>query len=214
MSRRSTDRGPRLSTVVGWAVVAGALLVAGLDAFVDVDPLASGGCVRDRGFAASQRSDLILLWEHITWYSLDHADGAWPPYDGKNFVLSVVATSELEWRRRSRLDILFPTSGIPDDVGPEDYAAITHDTLRSRRFPHLTQIAGRRNTYPKWRTTVGWEDEGTPLFAVRYQDGVVVAYSDGEVCFHARAELGLAPDEPIRFGDAAKSDLLRCLSEE
>ena len=129
-------------------------------------------------------------------------------------MLSVVATYDLDKRRRQNLEMLWPTSGYPAGLPREAYDAVTSETLHAERFPHLTEIAGRRNADPRWRITPEEEKRGTPILAVPAPDGAYVCFSGGDVRYLLREELGLEDDEPIRFGDEAKSDLLRCLSDE
>ncbi len=160
------------------------------------------------------KDDIRLIVTFMIARRTGGADRVWPAYNGKNFVLSVVATNDLDRRRRENLELLFPRSGYPEGLALDAYDDVNKSSLRTRRFPRLTEIAGRRNTHPMYRITEHDEKHGTPIMAVRVSDGVIIGYSSGEVRLHDRSELELGADEPIHFGDKAKSDLLRCLSEE
>lgn len=177
---------------------------------VTLTPQIGGGPGGRGGVRDNARSILLFMIDRRT----GEGGGGWPAYSGKNFVLSVVATKDLDIRRRENLEILFGEGGIPDDIDIRDYEAINRDSLKHQRFSPLTHFAGRRNADPRYRITEQEEQMGTPLIAIRHRDGVIVGYSGGDVRFHDREELGLDDDEPIVFGDSSRSDLLRCLSDE
>ena len=190
------------------------VLLAGIPAafYVLTVPFVQGG---DGGRAPGPRADLKNLVTFVIARRTGKTSGAWPAYEGKNFVLSVVASKDIDLRRRENLEVLFPVSGLPAGFGPEDYEVVTKQSLETQRFPHLTEVAGRRNMDPAWRITEEGEQEGTPLMAVVMPGaGVLIGFSGGDVRLYEPEELGLRPGEPVRFGDEAKSDLLRCLSDQ
>ena len=139
----------------------------------------------------------------------------WPPYGGKNFVLALVAHELIDIRNPDNLEIFFCPPRGEQAVVPsrEAYEAVTKDALTQRRFPTLTDFAGRRNDEPAYRLVQGDHEKGEPILGCRYGDGVVIGFSDGAAHFVDREDLGLGPDEEIGVGEASTSPLLRPLSD-
>ncbi len=153
--------------------------------------------------------------------------GRWPPYSGKNFVLSLVATGQIDRHDPHSLAILF--SGADNltrlervDIGR--YALVTAEALANGTdFSDLTSYAGRRNAEEAHRIAPGEEKEGTILLcddddgALHHREGIVVGYSDGTARFLTWSELGLPepqePDVPEPFlGKAAVNEHLAKVS--
>ena len=79
----------------------------------------------------------------------------------------------------------------------------------------LGGYAGRRNDEAAWRLEDVEDPSREVILGCRHhEDGVVLGYADGRARFLDRKALGLGPDDPIEFGDASKSPLLRALSED
>ena len=139
----------------------------------------------------------------------------WPPYGGKNFVLSLVAYELIDIRNPENLEIFFCPGSDVEGARPkrEAYELVTKEALAQRSFPELTVFAGRRNDEPSCRLgdAAPWAQEA--VLACAYEDGVVVGFADGSTRWCDRGDLGLGPDDPIVFGEASASPLLRKLSD-
>lgn len=140
---------------------------------------------------------------------MSNVSRTWPPYTGKNFVLSAAVAWGLGKRRRDDLAILFGPDGIPEGIDGASYEGVTRESLRTTRFPHLTDLAGRAAPI-----TEADQRDGTPLVALADGNTVVIGYSNGDVRRHDRDDLGLDDDDPIIFGPESQSPLLRLLSDK
>jgi hypothetical protein len=135
-------------------------------------------------------------------------------YGGRNFVLSVVANGDVHWEPPGNRDVFFsPWVPEADRPAPDEYEAITHESLRTRRFPRFTSYAGRRIADPDDGSD---GDEGlVPLIAdLSFREGAIVGFADGTVKWMDREALGLGPDDPLVVGETSKSPILRRLSDE
>ncbi len=145
--------------------------------------------------------------------------GGYPPYSGKAFILSLVATGDLDRRNASNLEILFSpgdkTLSLAKE-GAEIYKDVTKASLKQGMdCSKLTSYAGRRNSEREYLVTSDQEKVGTALIAdLSFPDMAIVGFSDGSVKTMTRKELGLGPDDPIVAGDASNSDLLKKLSSQ
>lgn len=161
---------------------------------------------------------------HLAMLIVERAarEGSWPPWDGKRFVLSVVAHGD--WRVAKEVDaqLLFAGYRKADTLPrPSAYAAVTVEALPTLPVAGLTSYAGRRNTDSRFRLPDGWlsRPDGwmgdEPILAdLSLPDMAIVGFADGCARALEREDLGLDPDDPIVAGDASKSPLLRALSDE
>lgn len=153
----------------------------------------------------------------------------WPRYDGKNFVLSLVALKLVDIRNPDNLAIFFSPG---DEVytlelaTPERFADVTKQALKSGQdFHELTSYAGRRNEDRDFLVTpdrlkmvvpiVCDDDDG----ALHHPDGLVMGFTDGSAKFVDWEDLGIAEPEdknnPQPFlGDNAETEKLRAMSSE
>ena len=153
----------------------------------------------------------------------------WPRYDGKNFVLSLVALKLVDIRNPDNLAIFFSPG---DEVytlelaTPERFADVTKQALKSGQdFHELTSYAGRRNEDRDFLVTpdrlkmvvpiVCDDDDG----ALHHPDGLVMGFTDGSAKFVDWEDLGMAEPEdknnPQPFlGDNAETEKLRAMSSE
>jgi hypothetical protein len=130
-------------------------------------------------------------------------------------VLALVAHKLIDIRNPDNLEVFFcPQQGSSVHVPTgEAYERVTKDALTWRRFPELTDFAGRRNDEPAYVLDDEAETGNEPILACRYGGGVIVGFDDGRVRVVDREDLGLGPDEEIVFGEASTSPLLRKLSD-
>ncbi len=137
----------------------------------------------------------------------------WPAYTGKNFILSLVATNQLDRRNERNLEVLWPPRLLKqfEALPPDAYDEVTKANLKSRRFPHLTGYAGRCTPI-----TAEEERSGTPLIAdLTHPDGVIIGYSNGAVRLLEWDELDMAPPQgPLVIGPRSRHPVLRMLSDE
>ena len=140
----------------------------------------------------------------------------WPALDGKNFVLWLVAVGQIEKDKEGPLQMLFsPADRTLKFPGIAAYLEVTTASLAKQRFPRLTSYAGRRNSVKELAITPESVPATTALFAdLSLGDGALVAFLDGKVKYVRRADLGLAPTDPLVAGPASRSPLLQTLSAE
>ncbi len=144
--------------------------------------------------------------------------GGWPAYSGKNFVLSLVATNQLDRRNAQNLEVLFPPSMREqfEALDLDEYKQVTKANLQTRRFPHLTGYAGRRNADPEFAMNAEREKRGVVLIAdLTHPDGILVGMSNGAVYLMEWEDLDLPPPSgPVVVGPKAQHPMLRALSNE
>jgi hypothetical protein len=176
------------------------------------DPIPTSGGLHQ----GQETSREQLKYLHYLYKSYKPAAGQpqWPALDGKNFVLFLVAVGQLEHNNEGPLKMLFsPADKALSFPGTKPYGALTPDSLAKQRFPGLTSYAGRRNA--ALPITAQSPPATTALFAdLSFGDGALVAFLDGKVKYLRRADLGLAPADPLVAGPASKSPLLQTLSAE
>jgi prepilin-type N-terminal cleavage/methylation domain-containing protein len=173
---------------------------------------------------ANARSLAGLMLDRRT----NRVDGQWPPYSGKAFVLSVLATRQVDPRNPQNLEVFFSAGDVLyrlDGVERERYEEITAKALRAGglALDALTSYAGRRNAdrdylitpdQEKLRTMVLCDDDDGPLHD---PGGIVAGYTDGSARFLEWDDIGILPpedaDDPAPFlGDDATVDELRKVS--
>lgn len=140
----------------------------------------------------------------------------WPALDGRNFVLWLVAVGQIEKDKDGPLQMLFsPADKTLSFPGAAAFAGVTAEALARQRFPRLTSYVGRRNAVAELRITPQSPPATTALFAdLSFGDGALVAFLDGKVKYLRRADLGLAPTDPLVAGPASRSPLLQTLSAD
>jgi hypothetical protein len=153
----------------------------------------------------------------------------WPRYDGKNFVLSLVAFNLVDRRNRANLEIFFS----PGDrkhalarVAARRYDEIDRESLEDGDFHELTSYAGRRNRGEAHRLPDDVPDDaaGNARMIVCDDDdgplhqpaGLWVGFTDGSVRVLEWEDVQISPpedpDDPQPFqGEAAAVDALRAL---
>ncbi len=142
----------------------------------------------------------------------------WPPHDGKNFILSLVASGAIDAQNTDNLTVFFPHADPSRTPDPAAYAEVTPESLGTRRFADLTAYAGRRNTDPRYRLPTDEDSDALeappePIVAdVTRSDYAIVGFTNGAVRVLDRDALGLGAQDPIVVGDASLSPILRPLS--
>ncbi len=150
----------------------------------------------------------------------------WPRYSGKNFVLSLVATGQIDRRNSQNLEILFSPGDVLyslEDADKERYADVTKTALKnSTDFHELTSYAGRRNGDREYLITPDQLKQGTMIMCddddgpLHHPDGLVTGWTNGSVRFMEWEDLDMVkpedPDNPDEFlGDASGHDMLQKL---
>lgn len=129
----------------------------------------------------------------------------WPAFNGKNFVLWLVATNKISKESTEQLSILF-SPGDPgrnlDSVGRKAFEPVTLEALRSEGntdFLNLTSYAGRRNK-DKGHQLTSSELEKSALIicddddgALHHSKGLVMGYSSGAAKFADWSDLEISP---------------------
>lgn len=158
--------------------------------------------------------------QHCRWLAIILSERAsrqkpWPPYGGRNFVLSMVAHKLIDIRNPKNLEIFFcPGSPAAQPMPPRAaYEAVTKASLATQRFRALTDFAGRRNDEEAYRLHPDDHERERPILGCRMDDGVILGFSNGRARYVDREGLGLGPDDPIVFGEESPSPLLCPLSD-
>lgn len=144
----------------------------------------------------------------------------WPKQGGRNFVLSLMAAGIVDGRNPDNLAIFWcPGAKGWDELqrftDDEAWNAVTRESLRTRRFPHLTSYAGRRNDEPAYALDKVTDPGPHVLFGCRHHDdAVILAFTDGKVKYLEWEDLGLDDEPEILFGDGAPHPWLEALSED
>ena len=153
----------------------------------------------------------------------------WPGLNGKNFVLWLVASNQIDRRRKQNLEILFSPGDNNykmADVQEKEWDAVTLDALKSEGhddFKHLTSYAGRRNREKQHMLTssellkgalIICDDDDGPL---HHANGLVMGWSGGDVRFMEWADLNMGPptdekDPQGLLGDNSPNDELKHMS--
>ncbi len=162
-----------------------------------------------RGRPPYCKDQLHMIFALLRHPGTEEEQAAWPPHTGKNFALYLVACKSLDLRRFENLKILFLNGVIPEDITVDSYRDISKATLTARRFPHLTHVAGPAGLLGAHRPS-----DNRPMLGLALADGAVIADASGSVRYVDRDELGLGCEDPIQFGPASKSPVLRQLSDE
>ena len=145
--------------------------------------------------------------------------GKWPRFNGKNFVLWVIATNKVDKSKLRNLEMLFsPGDGnyTMKDVTVEKYKDVTLQALQAgsrEDFLPLTSWAGRRNKEPGHKLTASALQSGVIVVCddddgpVHHKDGMVVGYSDGSAKFLEWADIeGLSPPEDSEHPEGLLGD--------
>jgi prepilin-type N-terminal cleavage/methylation domain-containing protein len=151
----------------------------------------------------------------------------WPRYSGKNFVLSLVATGQLDRRNSQNLEILFSPGDVLYKLNVTDhdrYQDVTKEALKAGTdFHEMTSYAGRRNGDREYLITPDQMQMGTIIMCddddgpLHHPGGLCVGYTNGSVKFMEWEDLDMIkpddPDAPDEFlGDASSHpDLQRIL---
>lgn len=142
----------------------------------------------------------------------------YPSLNGRSFILALVANGQLDAGDPEALEVLWPPRLTEQfqKLDPHAYEQVTLESLKTRRFPHLTGYAGRRNAEPDFAMNEAFEKRGTPLIAdLTDPDGILLGFSNGHVGFMSWEGLAMeAPVGPVVVGPKATSPYLRMLSSE
>jgi hypothetical protein len=152
-----------------------------------------------------------------------------PPFNGKNFVLSLAAYHVIDTRNHGNLEVFFSPGDMLYGLWRTNrarYAEVTVQALRAGEdFHELTSYAGRRNADRDYMITPDALQLDVPMIcddddgALHHRDGLVVGYTSGAVRFVPWEQLGMSPqgdpNDPEPFlGDDAQVEALRALSSE
>jgi prepilin-type N-terminal cleavage/methylation domain-containing protein len=152
--------------------------------------------------------------------------GGWPPYNGKDFVLSLVATRDIDIRNKQNIEILFSPGDqnyTIEKVDLDRYKEVNKKALKTGTdFHELTSYAGRRNRDKDYLITSDQEKKGTLVICddddgpLHHSDGLICGYTNGAARFQEWDEFDMPPfddpDHPEPFlGDAATNDELMAM---
>ena len=178
--------------------------------------------IQEKGRQAKSKDNVKSLITFMIARRTGKVSGGWPKYNGKNFVLSVVATNDLDQRRRENLELLFSPGDVLytlEDVDDKRYEEVNKKSLKDGDFHELTSYAGRRNQERDFLITPDQEKIGTLLICddddgpLHHPDGMVCGYSSGDVRFNEWDYWDMTkpdPDNPDEFlGDASSNEELQ-----
>ena len=155
----------------------------------------------------------------------------WPGFNGKNFVLWLVAYNHIDRRRTQNLDVLFSpgdTNYTKDKVPDKLWETVTPEALKSEGhedFKQLTSYAGRRNREKLHMLTSSELSKGAIILCddddgpLHHAKGLVVGYSGGDVRFMEWSDLNLPPptdekDPKGLLGDPSPNEELKHVSSD
>jgi len=154
-----------------------------------------------------------------------NARSKWPPYNGKNFVLSAVANRDVNPENTNQLEVFFSPGdelyGL-DKVDVKRYKDITLEALKDQDHHEMTSYAGRRNQDREYLITANQISKGTVLISddddgpLHHSGGLIVGWSDGSARFVEWSEMGVTPPDdpdnpPGLLGDDAQWEPLRAV---
>ena len=157
--------------------------------------------------------------------------GGWPPYNGKNFHLSLVATQTVDIRNVQNLEVFFSPGDthftLAKAGGADKYKELEGKQGKAalkagQDFHELTSYAGRRNN-GEYEITSDQESQDTIIICddddgpVHHSGGIIVGYTSSKCLYLEWEELDMPKpndaDHPDPFlGDQASNDMLRRLS--
>lgn len=152
-------------------------------------------------------------------------DKPWPKYNGKDFVLWLVATNKISRTSDENLSILF-------SPGDEYYTYPGKDPYKSLLLPvlgvgnqdllKLTSYAGRRNKEKDHILSSAAQQDNAICICddddgdVHHKNGIVVGYVSGSAKFLEWSDLGLPEPSDLKhpsfLGDNAQSEELKHMS--
>lgn len=185
--------------------------------------------MQERGRQTESISNVKNLVTLLAGRAMDKR--TWPPYDGKGFTLSLVATNDVDIRNRNNLKTFFSPGDrrlLFDTVEVARYKEVTQQALRSggADFHELTSYAGRRNHTDEFVVTPDKESMVVPVICdddfgnLHHPKGLVMGFTDGASRFVEWADLDMPPPEEVDndvepfLGDDASVEELRGLASE
>jgi prepilin-type N-terminal cleavage/methylation domain-containing protein len=180
--------------------------------------------IREKSNQTKSKDNVKSIITLMLTRQMGKVSGGWPAYNGKNFVLSIVATKDLDRRRKENLELLFSPGDTwitLEKIEMKRYEDVTKAALKNDTdFHELTSYAGRRNREREFLITADQLKMGTMLVCddddgpVHHSDGLVCGYSSGDVRFKEWEEFDMDqpedPDNPDEFlGDASSHDMLQ-----
>lgn len=142
----------------------------------------------------------------------------WPKFNGKAFILWLVATGNIPRKDADALQILFSpadeTRSLEKAGGVAAYEKVTLQALMQggQDWGVLTSYVGRGAAGPDAKIA---GDEAVPIIAdVSFEDGAVVGYTNGAARWLTREELGIPAGVPITVGPDSPSPILRQFSAD
>ena len=153
----------------------------------------------------------------------------WPGFNGKNFVLWLVATNQIDKRNKQNLEVLFSpgdTFYTLESAGEKAYDAVTLPTIAQEGhddFKKLTSYAGRRNKEREHLLTSSELEKGALILCddddgpLHHSKGLVCGYSGGASRFMEWSDLGISPPQDEKnpeglLGDTSANDSLKHMS--
>jgi prepilin-type N-terminal cleavage/methylation domain-containing protein len=153
----------------------------------------------------------------------------WPKFNGKNFVLWLVATNKIDRGNRQNLEVLFsPGDGkyTLEPLSDKDYEPVTLAALRAEGhddFRRLTSYAGRRNKESGHELTseelskgalIICDDDDGPL---HHSAGMVLGFSSGTARFMEWSDLDMSKPADTKnpegiLGDNSPNENLKHMS--
>ena len=180
--------------------------------------------VTERGNRTKSIDNLRSITTTIMTRGTGRTSGKWPRFDGKNFVLSVVAyPGGINAKNERALATLFSPGDelyTTDVVDFKRYQEVKVDALKSDAdFHELTSYAGRRNRGRDYLLSQKSVEEGALIMCddddgpLHHTAGLCCAFADGSTAFMEWEEFGMVePEEDAQFlGEEAENEELEAI---
>jgi prepilin-type N-terminal cleavage/methylation domain-containing protein len=151
----------------------------------------------------------------------------WPKYNGKNFVLALIAANAIDPENKRGLETFFCPGDSKFNLQSADVARYLEikknkTSLKGQDYHELTSYAGRRNADDRYAIDQRVIDKGKPIICddddgkPHHPDGIVIGNADRSIRLEEWDDLGLAEpdeDEPEPFlGDVSPNKDLEAMS--
>jgi type II secretory pathway pseudopilin PulG len=186
--------------------------------------------IRERGNQTKSKDNISNLVKLMMDMSMSGKEKGYPPYNGKCFTLSPLAHQVINPDAPGALEVFFSPSDEHFKLSlldPQKYREITRASLKAGNdYKEYTSYAGRLNRETDCRmapsdtskngTLMLCDDDDGPL---HHSSGLIVGFRDGVVELWDWEDLGMAKPKDAKkpdpfLGDAAQSEILKCLSSQ
>ena len=184
--------------------------------------------IQEKAKQTKSKANVSSLISFYTAYGCG-LEKPWPSFNGKNFVLWLVASNQIDRRREQNLDVLFSPGDqhyTREKTSTKDWEGITMAALKSEGhddFRKLTSYAGRRAKEKAHELTADELSKGALIICddddgpLHHPKGLVMGYSGGDVRFQSWTDLDVPPPADEKnpdglLGDGSSNEELKHMS--